>query len=107
MGKSSVQIDGRLTCGARGVPKAATAHLHPAGRCIRLPAGRRATRVASSLSIVRSAASSRERRSSIRGCSGWGCVEGLKNLFVLFVEREFILLEFSVCSCGVSLVSLS
>ena len=25
----------------------------------------------------------------------------------LFVEREFILLEFSVCSCGVSLVSLS
>ena len=30
-----------------------------------------------------------------------------KTFFVLFVEREFILLEFSVCSCGVSLVSLS
>ena len=36
--------------------------------------------MASSLSIVRSAASSREQRSSIRGCSGWGCVGGLKNL---------------------------
>ena len=30
-----------------------------------------------------------------------------KPFFVLFAEREFILLEFSVCSCGVSLVSLS
>ena len=55
---------------------------------------------------IRFAASSREQRSSIRGCSGSGRGERSSKTLFLFVEREFILLEFSVCSCGVSLVSL-
>ena len=66
MGKPSAQIDVQRAKGAGG----GSSPFAFRGGCIRLPAGRRAARVASSLSCIRSAAGSRERRSSIRGCSG-------------------------------------
>ena len=76
------------------------------GGCVRSLAGQRAARVASSLSLVlsRSAAASSAAAfvAAVAGACG-----GPQKPFCLFVEREFILLEFSVCSCGVSLVSLS
>ena len=89
-----------------GKSSAAAARSHPAGGCIRLPAGRRAARVASSLSLVRSGQhgwpAARDQQPRAAQQHSWlqrlRSVEGLKNLLFLFVEREFILLEFSVCS---------
>ena len=101
MGKSSAQ-----TCSARR-SAGGSIPLASCGGCVRLPAGRQAARVASSpqLHSIRDqqprAAQQHSWLQRLRLCGG------PQKPFVLFVEREFILLEFSVCSCGVSLVSLS
>ena len=70
-----------------GKSSAAAARLHSAGGCIRLPAGRRAARVASSLSLVRSGQhgwpAARDQQPRAAQQHSWlqrlRSVEGLKN----------------------------
>ena len=84
MGKSSAQIDVQRAeeCRRRQqpirIPRADAFDCRQAGGQHGWPAA--SASFDPRLSLVRSAISSRERRSSIRGCSGWGRVEGLKNL---------------------------